>query len=770
MPRRAPDPVPLKVARKARPPSHRQPTRDDVLAYLRDREGPASVSDLARHFNVKGKDRTALRILLKELAEEGGIEAPVRRKYASKTRLGAVAVLEITGPDSDGELRARPVRWAEDTPLPDIFVAPERGRPAALAVGERILARMKRNPDGSFDAQPMRRLGAAPLEIIGVFEPLDGQGRIASTDRRAKYDYVVRAGKTLGAKPGDLVRARVTGARSRGRSEAEVVERIGEMGSPGAIAIIALHSNDIPVAFPDAALVEAEAAAPAALDDREDLRAVPLVTIDGEDARDFDDAVFAEPDPDPGNTGGWRLIVAIADVGWYVRPGSALDASARTRGNSVYLPDRVVPMLPEALSNGLCSLRPGEDRAVLAAELRIDRAGRLKGHRFLRGLMRSAARLTYRQVQDIKDTGGDGLPAGLPRQAVDHLYAAYDALATAREARGTLDLDLPEFQVRIAENGHVDAITRRERLTSHRLIEEFMITANVAAAETLESRRMPCMYRVHEPPDPDRLNELRGFLATFGLTLAAGNINRAKDFAHILERSASIPSSDIIHEAILRCQSQAAYSPGNRGHFGLALRRYAHFTSPIRRYADLLVHRGLITGLGLGVGGFDAATLDKEAGMVAFAETATHISDTERRAQRAERDTVDRYLALYLHERTGHRFPGRITGVTRFGLFVRLAEFGADGLAPASQLGAERWMHDPKRHCLEGMASGTVYTLGDSVVVAVREANPVTGGMILEIVGHETAKGRKPTKPRATRPGRPPRRRGKERAKRKRSR
>jgi ribonuclease R len=741
-----------------------------VLAYLRDQEGAASVSDLARHFNVKGKDRTALRLLLKELEEEGQIEAPVRRKYASRTRLGAVAVLEITGPDSDGELRARPVRWAEDTPLPEIFVAPERGRPAALGVGERILARMRRNPDGSFDARLMRRLGAAPLEIIGVFEPAAGQGRIIPTDRRAKYDYVVRPGETLGAQPGDLVRARVAGSRTRGQREAEVVERIGEMGSPGAVAVIALHSNDIPIAFPDAALAEADAAQPAALDDREDLRAVPLVTIDGEDARDFDDAVFAEPDPDPANPGGWRLVVAIADVGWYVRPGSALDASAQKRGNSVYLPDRVVPMLPEALSNGLCSLRPGEDRAVLAAEMRIDRAGGLKGHRFLRGLMRSAARLTYRQVQDIKDTGGDGLPDGLSPETIGHLYSAYQALDTARRTRGTLDLDLPEFQVRIGEGGHVDAITRRDRLTSHRLIEEFMITANVAAAETLESRRMPCMYRVHEPPDPDKLTELRDFLSTFGLTLPAGNINRAKDFAQILTRSASSPSADIIHEAILRCQSQAAYSPGNRGHFGLALRRYAHFTSPIRRYSDLLVHRGLISGLGLGAGGFDAAALEKETGMVAFAETATHISDTERRAQRAERETVDRYLALYLHERTGQRFPGRITGVTRFGLFVRLAEFGADGLAPASQLGEERWMHDPKRHCLEGMGSGTVYTLGDSVVVAVREANPVTGGLILEVVSHELAKGRKPAKTRETRRGRPPRRRGKPRAKRKRSR
>ncbi|MEE8562703.1 MAG: ribonuclease R [Alphaproteobacteria bacterium] len=730
------------MAAKAAKPHSPCPRRDDLLAYLRDREEPAGLAALARAFNVKGKDRTALRLLLRELEDQGLIEAPARRKTASRQRLGPVAVLEITGPDSDGELRARPLRWAEGKTPPAIYVAPERGAARALGAGERILARLTRNEDGSFDARPMRRLGAAPLEIIGVYRQRSGHGRINPTDRRAKTDYGVRAPNRKGAEPGDLVRARVLGGQTGGLREAEVIERIGNMDSPGAIDVIALHANDIPIAFTDGAIEEAGAARPVALEGREDLRDVPLVTIDGADARDFDDAVFAEPDRDPANQGGWRLLVAIADVAWYVRQGMALDADARMRGNSVYLPSRVVAMLPEALSSGLCSLKPGEERAVLTAEMRIDHRGGLLDHRFGRGLMRSWARLTYRQIQGIKD-GKDSRPPGrLGRPTIENLYGAYDSLARARVARGTLELELPEFKVEISDQGGVAGVSRCERLASHRLVEEFMITANVAAAETLEKHRAPCMYRVHEAPDPTKIDGLRDFLKTFGLRLPSGPVVRAGELAHVLEKSAKQPTAEIIHEAILRCQSQAAYSPANRGHFGLALRRYAHFTSPIRRYADLLVHRALIGALGLGQG---ALATDHGAG-TPWEEIGVHISDTERRAQRAERESMDRYLALYLEERIGARFQGRITGVTRFGLFVRLPEFGADGLVPARHLGDERWHHDAHRHSLEGMASGTVYVLGDEVEVELLEANPVTGGLILGLTAHRPVARRNPMK------------------------
>jgi ribonuclease R len=722
------------LAARAANRKNRCPTRDELLDFLRKRDEPASIAELARLFGVKGKERSALRILLRELEGDGLIDAPARRKYASRQKLGSVAVLEIIGPDADGELRARPLRWAKGEEAPTIYVSPDRGRGRAPGAGERILARLKPDADGGFNAQIMRRLGTTAVEIIGVYEQTATGGRILPTDKRAKYDYAVRAAQRKGAEPGDLVRARVMAERSGRLRQAEVIERIGHMDSPGAIGILALHSNDIPIDFPPAALSEAEAAAPPTLEGREDLRGVPLVTIDGEDARDFDDAVFAEPDTDPANRGGWRLIVAIADVAWYVRPESALDEAARQRGNSVYLPGQVVPMLPEALSAGLCSLRPGEERAVLAAHMRIDRMGKMIDHRFCRGLMRSAARLTYRQIQGIKDNGKGACPDGLSPKMLDNLYGAHAALAEERAVRGTLELDLPEFGVDLSKAGGVEKISRRERLMSHRLIEEFMITANVAAAETLEHHRTPCIYRVHEPPDTEKLAGLRDFLETFGFHLPPGQVTRAKQLAALLEKSANDPSAEVIHGAILRCQSQADYRPVNRGHFGLALRRYAHFTSPIRRYADLLVHRALIAALDLGPGGLGANGGD------AFEEISVHISDTERRAQSAEREAMDRYLALYLEERLGSRFQGRITGVTRFGLFVRLADFGADGLVPIRLLGDERWHHDEQRHCLEGMASGKLYTLGDDVEVELREANAKTGGLVFIISAHRPVK------------------------------
>jgi len=392
-------------------------------------------------------------------------------------------------------------------------------------------------------------------------------------------------------------------------------------------------------------------------------------------------------------------------------------------------------------------LRPDEERAVLAAEMRIDRHGNLLDHRFTRGLMRSWARLTYRQIQGIKDAKDANLPGKLGRPTVENLYGAYASLAKARAARGTMELELPEYKVDISDQGGVAGVSRRERLTSHRLVEEFMITANVAAAETLEKHRAPCMYRVHEAPDPTKLDGMRDFLKTFGLSLPPGPVVRAGELAQLLEKSAKKPAVEIIHEAILRCQSQAAYSPANRGHFGLALRRYAHFTSPIRRYADLLVHRALIGALHLGAGGLTGGGLGKGGDAdTSWEEIGIHISDTERRSQRAERESKDRYLALYLEERIGAKFQGRITGVTRFGLFIRLPEFGADGLVPMRHLGDERWHHDEHRHCLEGMASGTVYSLGDNVEVELLEANPVSGGMVLAITAHRPLEGRTPIK------------------------
>jgi ribonuclease R len=454
---------------------------------------------------------------------------------------------------------------------------------------------------------------------------------------------------------------------------------------------------------------------------REDLRGVPLVTIDGEDARDFDDAVFAAPEGD-----GWRVVVAIADVAHYVRPGSALDREARERGNSVYFPDRVVPMLPEALSNGWCSLKPGEERGCLFVEMRFDADGAKAGHRFGRGLMRSAARLTYEAAQAAMDTGTD--PEGVPPGGVAALHGAFRALLAAREKRGTLDLELPERRVLLDEAGRVAAVVPRARLDAHRLIEEFMVAANVCAAEELERRRQPCMYRVHDQPSAEKLEGLRQFLGTFGISLPPAGQVQPRSFSHALEVVRGRPEERLVNEAVLRGQAQAAYDPENIGHFGLALPRYAHFTSPIRRYADLLVHRALITGLALGPDGLGEDEVER------FSDTAEHITRTERRAAAAERDAVDRYLAAHMAHQVGNSFDARVSGVTRFGLFVTLESNGASGIVPLGSLPDDRWTEDEAGRALVGRRTGLVFTLGQAVEARLSQADPRTGSLVFHLL------------------------------------
>jgi ribonuclease R len=525
---------------------------------------------------------------------------------------------------------------------------------------------------------------------------------------------VVPAGHEGGAKPGEIVLAEPLSHRRLGLQHARIIERLGAMGDARSVSLIVIHTHHIPEEFSPEALAEAKRSRATPLGRRTDLRDIPLVTIDGEDARDFDDAVYAEA-----TVSGFHLIVAIADVAHYVRAGSALDYAARTRGNSVYFPDRVVPMLPEALSNGWCSLRPQEDRGCLFAELHIDRHGQKLSHRFGRALMRSAARLTYEQVQRAQDAG-DPLFA--------QLYAAYEALRTARIDRGTLDLDLPERRVVLDAHGAVASVAPRPRLDSHRLIEEFMVLANVAAAEELERRHQPTMYRVHAPPSDEKLASLRDFLHGLGISLPPGNQVHPRDLDRVLRRVAGTSEAQLVNEVMLRSQSQAQYSPDNIGHFGLALPRYAHFTSPIRRYADLLVHRALIRDLRLGVGGLT----QEEAGR--FQDTALHITATERRAQLAERDAVDRYLAAYMADKVGANFAARISGVTRFGLFVTVPQSGASGLVPIRSLPDDFWQYDEREQNLTGRRTRLAFRLAQEVEVRLAEASPVTGGLIFHIL------------------------------------
>ncbi len=738
------------MAARGKKPSRasRLPDREELLAYLREHEGDAARRDIARAFGVRGAQRAELRAMLRELEDAGLIERSEGRKWRHSDRLPPVAVLEVFDLDDDGEPLLRPVSWEPDQAPPLINLRPGRTAMAAPGVGDRILCRLQRRDDDSYLATPMRRVAGKPQHIIGVYRQRGDGGRVMPTDRGARHELFVATGDTAGAEDSELVVAELMPARRAGLARAKVIERIGDASAPTAISLIAIHRAGIPDRFPAAAVEAADRAAPPALDQRTDLRAVPLVTIDGADARDFDDAVFAEPDADEENPDGWHLVVAIADVAWFVRPGDAIDREAYRRGNSVYFPDRVVPMLPAALSNNLCSLVPDEERACLAADLWIDRDGKLLRHRFRRALMTSAARLTYEEVEATRSGGTAPVAAAV----IDNLYGAFASLSRERKRRGTLELELPERRVVLDESGAVQSIAPVQRLDSHRLIEEFMITANVAAARELIRLRQPAMFRVHDEPDREKLEELREVLAEFGVRMAKAKIYRPDDFNALLARIADQPHARLIHELVLRAQSQAEYSPDNIGHFGLGLRTYAHFTSPIRRYADLLVHRALIRGLRLGDG-----ALPDEAGAT-FPETGEHISATERRAISAERDANDRYAAAYLEQHVGDSFAGVIRGIARAGLFVALEDSGAEGFVPASRLPDDRYRFDAAAHTLRGEHSGLSYRLGDDVEVRLAEANGLTSSAIFDLLGDGTRSASRVRQ--RNHSGRRPRRRG----------
>jgi ribonuclease R len=748
------------------------PTRDELLAFIRDSATPVGKREIARAWGLKGDQRIELKELLRDLRDSGDISADRAKTFRDPEALSDVAVLEIVRVDDDGHLIAVPRRHDEekDGPPPRIEIAPQatRGGPAP-AVGDRVLANLKRRGK-AYEARIIRRLGSGPKKILGLYdEPVGGAGMglVSPTDRKLRQSFEIRPADKNGAVPGDIVWIEATGGALSRR--ARVLERVGAMSDPRTISLIAIAANDIPVDFPQAALEEADRAHAAPLGHRLDLRDTPLVTIDGEDARDFDDAVFAEPDP--AQPGGWRLLVAIADVAWYVRHDKPLDRAAYRRGTSVYFPDRVVPMLPEALSNHWCSLVPREDRPVLVAEMSIDAEGHLKRHRFHRAMMRSAARLTYTRVQRAIDGAPDAEIAPLMEPVIRPLYGAYKVLLAAREKRGALDLDLPERQVTLGSDGRIAEIGVRERLDSHKLIEEFMVLANVAAAQALEQRHAPCLYRVHDQPDPAKLEALREFLATLGIAMPAGPRLRPGDLNRVLGAVEGTPVARLVNETVLRSQSQAVYSPDNLGHFGLALARYAHFTSPIRRYPDLVVHRALIAAYGLGEGAL------AEADKGRFVEFGEHLSMCERRAVAAERGAMDRYVAAYMAAHVGATFPGRVTSVTRFGLFASLDGTGADGLIPIRSLGQEFFRHDEARQILVGERTGETYGLGDRLRLKLVEADTATAGLLFEIVDvierverHALPRGRHAEGPRRGAPRRPVAHRGPPRDKRSRRR
>ena len=697
------------------------PEKDQILAWIRDNPDRASKRDIARAFGIKGTDRVELKRVLRELAEEGHV-ARAGKKRPPAGHLPAVTVLVGSGTEHDGELLARPVKWTGEGDPPPILYVPSKGDPA-LGEGDRFLAKLHpvHEEEGlRYEARLVKKLQGGPRRVLGVFRLTDGGGRLIPVEKGAD-ELRVEPHDAQGAEDGELVEAEPVGPQRFGLRRARVVDRLGDPGAPRAVSLIAIHHHRIPVAFSEAALAEAEAAEPAPLGAREDLRALPLLTIDPADARDHDDAVCALPDP--AVEGGWHVWVAIADVAHYVAPGSALDRDARRRGNSAYFPDRVAPMLPEALSGDLCSLHDGVDRACLAVRLTLAPDGSVSGHRFARAMMRSAASLTYEQAQAIED--GAEHPLAEP---VRRLFAAWRCALGERAARAPLELDLPERRIELDAEGRVSAVAFRERFDAHRLIEEFMILANVAAAEALEAKRRPLIYRVHEEPAEEKLESLRESMETIGYAFPKGEVAQTRHFNRLLAQARGGEFEELVNLSVLRAQTQAYYSPENFGHFGLNLRRYAHFTSPIRRYADLVVHRALISAHRWGEDGLSPEEAD------ALKETAEHISMTERRAMEAERDTTDRYLALYLAEREGAEFAGRISGVARFGLFVKLDETGADGIVPVATLGREYWRFDPDQPALVGEKSGRVLGLGLRARVRLVEVAPVQGALRFELL------------------------------------
>lgn len=715
------------------------PGKDELLAFIRSSSGKVGTREIARAFHLKNDARAQLKRVLRELADEGKIENR-RKKLHKPGTLAPVTLADIVERDRDGELIALPNEWDEEEhgPAPKIRVhTPRRAKPQEVAgIGDRVLLRIEALED---EDEPIRHEGRvikildrARHRVLGIFRANpSGGGRLVPVDKKALgRELTIPAHATGDALDGELVAADIAKQGRYGLPVARVKERLGSLKNERAVSLIAVHTHSIPHVFPPDTLAEAEAARPADLSGgREDWRQIPLVTIDPVDAKDHDDAVYAEPDKDLDNRGGHVVYVAIADVAYYVTPGSALDREALDRGNSVYFPDRVVPMLPERISNDLCSLKPRVDRAALAVRMVIGADGRKRSHSFHRVLIRSAAKLHYQQAQDAIEGRTDDITDPISRTIIEPLYAAYRTVLKARAERGPLDLDLPERKILLHADGTLDRVTIPERLDAHKLIEEFMILANVAAAETLERAGIPLIYRVHDEPGLEKVEALRELLQTLDISFPKGSVLRPSLFNTVLARVKGQDVENLVNEVVLRTQSQAEYASENYGHFGLALRRYAHFTSPIRRYADLIVHRALIRALKLGKG-----ALPESADIASLGEISARISAAERRAMKAERETVDRLIAHHLVDRIGATFEGRIGGVTRAGLFIKLDQTGADGFVPARTIGDDYFQYDEGRHAMIGRRTGEIYRLGDRVTVKLVEAIPVAGALRFELL------------------------------------
>ena len=717
-----------------KPQSHQPglPTRKQILAFIEQSKEPAGKREIARAFGLKGTEKIALKALLRDMTDEGLVDLAPGRAFNKMGGIPKVTVLKIVEVNGN-TLIAVPERWeAEGIPLPKLRVI-ERGRKGALGLGDRILARTE-EAGNSFVAHPMKKLPKVSEQILGVVED-GGNNRfwLKSTDKKMRFDTPL---SELGeAKAGDLVLAELGGRV--GQKKARVTQVLGDPFAPRSFSLIAIHKFSIPFDMPQEAEDEAARVSklPVKPENREDLRDLPIVAIDPRDARDFDDAVWATPDDNPKNPNGYKALVVIADVSYYVRPSSALDREASKRGNSVYFPDLVVPMLPHALSSDKCSLRAGEDRAVLACHLVIDKAGNVTSWRFARAIARISANIPYEDAQKAID---GTLDHPMLEPALKPLWACWALLKKARDKRAPLALDMPERRITLDEQGKVTGVAVREHLDAHQVIEDFMIAANVAAAKALEEKKSALIYRVHETPSREKLVALKDYLKTFDIEFALGQVVRPSTFNAILAKVDDPELRPQVMESVLRSQTQAFYTPQNMGHFGLALGSYAHFTSPIRRYADLIVHRALVASHGLEMPAPADNDIKPTTGLTTrdferLDVSSEMISKAERRAMEAERETVDRYVAAFLSTQVGEIVETRITGVQNFGFFATVESIGGDGLVPVSTLGAERFNYDEASQTLMGEDSGETYRRGMRLKLRLAEANPVSGALRFEL-------------------------------------
>ena len=726
-------------------------TYDAIIASLEAAPAPLGLREVAKALSLSPEDRPALKSHVRKMIEDGLIFMDDKRRIRLASHMPEVCIAEVTAYDDDGYGSLKILSQDIDEAMiarSEISLMPERKRGRIPRIGARILARMVQYGPDQYEARVLRILPDRKDRFFGRIVRFRGGLGIEGAEKGARRIVELAKG---GATPqlDDLIEAEMNDAKGKIAKTASILRNFGPADSADAFIQLAIAEFDIPHVFSDEILASTAQASVPELGNRVDLRDTPLVTIDGADAKDFDDAVFAEP-----HGSGWRVIVAIADVSAYVAADSALDAEAAKRGNSVYLPGTVVPMLPETLSNGMCSLVPHEDRASLAVEIMLDDKGQKKSHRFIRALIKSHARLTYDAVQTVFEGTADERDIGAPDGTLHHLFGAWHNLFAAREKRGTLNLNVPEKRVMLNEAGQPAHIEVREQKQAHRLIEEFMILANICAAEELESRGQLCVYRTHDRPDMEKIEGLRELAEALSIPFAKGQVVSPHRFNELLARVKDTSEEQLVNDAVLRCQSRAVYDCENKGHYGLSLARYAHFTSPIRRYADLLVHRALIQSCGLGP---EVQTLQE---VEALSQICAQISQTEQVAAKAERRTTDRLVACLYQPQIGRQLEVTITGLTNFGLFAAFDERTAEGFMPFRSLPEDFYELDQGNSRLVGRRRGTVFALGAQITAQIESVEPASGGILLTFLDGGTTDKSVITKRRSNRGGgydRPPR-------------